>query len=70
MQSLLAALLVPLLLKLPSPFFPGILLFRKPSKTQGKHPVLKRMMVEQNGESSPGVIAELFMSCTRGSPKS
>ena len=28
--------------KVPSPFFPGILLFRKPSKTQGKQPVFEK----------------------------
>ena len=26
----------------PSPFFPGILLFRKPSQTQGKQPVFEK----------------------------
>ena len=36
-------------LGVPSPFFPGILLLRNPSKTQGTQPVLKRTMVEKNG---------------------
>ena len=29
-------------LGVPSPFFPGILLFRKPSKTQGKQLVVEK----------------------------
>ena len=36
----------------PSPFFPGILLFTKPSNTQGHSRNLKRTMVENNGEST------------------
>ena len=40
-------------LGLPSPFFAGVLLFRKPSKTQGNCWFLKRTMVENNGESTP-----------------
>ena len=39
-------------LSVPSPFFPGILLFKKPSNTQGKQPVLKGAMVEKSGEST------------------
>ena len=36
---------------LPIPFFPGIRIFRKPSKTQGKRiRFLKRTMVEKNGQ--------------------
>ena len=36
------------------PFFPGLLLFRKLSKTQGKQPAIKkRRMVENNEESTP-----------------
>ena len=33
---------LPLLLGVPSPFFPGILLFRKPSKTSGKQLVFEK----------------------------
>ena len=36
------------ILGVPSPFFLGILLFRKPSKTQGNSRFLKRAMVENN----------------------
>ena len=40
-------------LGVPSPFFPGILLFRKPSKTRKKRiRFLRRTMVDQNG---PGI---------------
>ena len=40
--------------KIPSPFFPKLLLFRKPSNTQGKQiRFLKRTMVEKKGESTP-----------------
>ena len=38
-------------LGVPSPFFPGILLFRKPTKTQGK----QRTMAERTGEPTPRV---------------
>ena len=38
---------------LPCPFFPGILLFRKPSKTQRNSWFLKRTMVEKNGWNQP-----------------
>ena len=37
-------------LGVPSPFFPGILLFRKPSNTRGNRRFLKRTMVEKNGK--------------------
>ena len=37
---------------LPQSFL-KILLLRKPSKTQGKQPVLKRKMVRKKGESTP-----------------
>ena len=37
---------------LPSPFFPGIFLSRKPPETQGNGRFLKRTMVEKNGEST------------------
>ena len=43
-----------------SPFFPGILLFRKPSKTQGDSWSLKRTMVEKNGESTPRKMVASF----------
>ena len=36
-----------------SPFFQGILLFRKPSKTKGNSWFLIRTMVDKNGESTP-----------------
>ena len=39
-------------LVLPSPFFRGILLSRKPPETQGNGRFLKRTMVEKNGEST------------------
>ena len=42
-------------LGVPSPFFPGILLFRKPSKAQGNSRFLKRTMVEKNWESTPRI---------------
>ena len=38
---------------LPFPFFPGVLLFRKPSKTQGKQPVLEKNMKRMEKESTP-----------------
>ena len=37
---------------LPSPFFPGILLSRKPLDTPGNYRSLKRTMVDKNGEST------------------
>ena len=40
----------------PSPFFPGILLSRKPPKTRESGCFLKRTMVEKNGESTPRVL--------------
>ena len=36
----------------PSPFFPGVLLSRKPPETQGNGRFLKRTMVGKNGEST------------------
>ena len=43
----------PTILGLPSPFFPGIILSRKPLETQGKRiRISKRRMVEKNG---PGI---------------
>ena len=46
------------ILGVTSPFFPGILLSRKPSETQGKRiRFLERMMVEKNGESTPRLLA-------------
>ena len=40
----------PSFLRVASPFFPGILLSRRPPKSLGKQLVLKRTMVEQNGQ--------------------
>ena len=37
---------------LPFPFFPGIIIFRKPSNTQKKQPVIEKNDVEKNGEST------------------
>ena len=45
---------------LPFPFFPGILLFRKPSKIQVGHSrCLKRTMVKKNGESTSRTYMQL-----------
>ena len=41
---------LPISLGLDSPFFPGILLSKKPPKTLGKQLVVERTMVEQNGD--------------------
>ena len=46
------------ILGLSSPFIPGILLSRKPSRTQGNRWFLKRTMVEKNGESTPSTMHE------------
>ena len=46
----LVVLNITFFLGLPSPFFPGILLSRKPSKTQGNSRFLKRTMVGKNGQ--------------------
>ena len=40
----------PMALGVPSPFFPGILLSKKPPKTPGNSWFLKRTMVEKNGD--------------------
>ena len=46
----------PIDLGVPCPFFSGIPLFRKPSKTQERNSwFLKRTMVENNGESTPRI---------------
>ena len=48
----------------PSPFFPGILLSRKPPETQGKRILLlKRTMVEKNGESTPRIFGAGEIHC-------
>ena len=47
-----------MLLRIPSPFFPGILLSGKPPETQGKR-LLERTMVENNGWNQP-------MECSAG----
>ena len=47
-----------------SPFFPGILLFRKPEVSKRKSWFLKRRMAVQNGESTPRVAGAL-----KGKPK-
>ena len=40
-------------MSVPSPFFPGIILFGNPSTTQGNSWVLKRATVEKSGELTP-----------------
>ena len=52
-QHLLSPLNETTFLGVPSPFFPGILLFRKPSKTQGKQIRLLTRTMVKNGESTP-----------------
>ena len=39
-----------------SPFFPGILLFRKPAEAKSKQFFLKRTVVEKNGECTPRIV--------------
>ena len=48
-------LLVGIVPGVPSPFFPGILLFRKLQKPKGNSRILKRTMIEKDGESTPGL---------------
>ena len=51
-----------------SPFFPGILLSRKPPKTLGNGWLLQRTMAEKNGPSTPGTNLERGCGSKIGAP--